>query len=809
MRATVSFCSGTRKKSIGHAAAVLSQMWPPLLTFQSQGPQFAQSIFQTISADVFRETPGFALDVLEQLIAALDLIQRQMQLFMTRAEPGQRFELQQWLDTSAIIVRMFGFVAQAECQGKSDKPEMAFLDLFGRYCDYLSFGLDLFSYGASLTVPPEVSHLLASLAVRDIRDKFQGIIITFAKSFGFLPHHMASLIINGNVLKLLPCKTHHFFHKVVHQEILKNLKDPNLYYSAFFGAISSHFDVLFSQDISRTLLDLVMSTFQEAFATDGSQSPQSQQQALPYGNDLFEFVLKVICSRRTLLYEKLFMMLHQLVHQPNLPRLAQFFARLKQLPFSISSLLRFLSEDPKHESFVSLLALFLYPFCQESAQQPDVWANLFVPAIQSDMLVLPALQLLCSHLGRAFPKWVDQLRKGTQTRFIAALAATMNRLPEKDLSFPKLLLSKITDIFLGCSVLLHELPPHHEYVVIHNKAISAHFIFSAAKQLEALSERDQGLLRKVYVQLIQKFDFFHAVTNGALNEVSEFIAQKCSNVILEADGCFSGPALFAHLFVKHRYLREKSNAVSTDHNPVDFANYCGEVCSNGQTAETAVSLIDELLGICSPPLQTMNKLQNALVQASLYDYPHTREVLERRVWPWTLNRNLSASNLRELVHIYPQIVSSSYRPHRRIAMAAIVFLEQNHSLSFSPPEAKAQFAADVPQWLVQREKTSAARYDFITAYPVNSVSDPLSIIQKISDQLSAMILPPIPKVVLRVFRDSTTQEPVTNLHPCFKFGLKMIVKLMLVIPPGNAVTVVWEKLFQMLRQERYKQMIPF
>jgi hypothetical protein len=44
---------------------------------------------------------------------------------------------------------------------------------------------------------------------------------------------------------------------------------------------------------------MIKITYQEAFVPDGSQSPGQQQQAsLPYGNDLFEVVLKVIYSKK-------------------------------------------------------------------------------------------------------------------------------------------------------------------------------------------------------------------------------------------------------------------------------------------------------------------------------------------------------------------------------------------------------------------------------------------------------------------------------------------------------------------------------
>jgi hypothetical protein len=108
----------------------------------------------------------------------------------------------------------------------------------------------------------------------------------------------------------------------------------------------------------------------------------------------------------------------------------------------MSSFLRYLTEDPKQEVAVSLLSIFLYEYCQESGQQTDTWANLFIPGIQADSYLVAALRALGTHISRAFPQWIDQLWKGTQARFIAALAATMNRLSEKLFAWPRLVLTK-------------------------------------------------------------------------------------------------------------------------------------------------------------------------------------------------------------------------------------------------------------------------------------------------------------------------------------------------------------------------------
>jgi hypothetical protein len=557
------------------------------------------------------------------------MMRHDLELFI-QADKPKPFEIVGWLDANIYIVRLFVAIARMDCQRNVDpklenvKIETTFLSLFSRYADYLSFALDVMSAVTLGTLPNDISSaILAQISSRGLRDKFQAIVAMFVKCFSILPHHLTHLIINENILKLLPNKKHHQLHRLVHQEIIANLRDPTLYYSAFFGAIANNFDELFQPECSRPLLELIQSTYQEAFIPDGTQSPQTQQQsALPFGNELFEFVLKVICSKRSQLYELLFSLFHVLVQNPNPPKLGQYFLRFKQLPFSMSNLLRYLSEDPKDEAYISLLAIFVYPFCQD--QQADVWANLFIQAMQSDHMVR-AVWVLYSQLLRTFPQWIEQLKKPAQIRFVSALAATMNRLGEKDVVYPRRLLSEIADLFANYCVMLHDFPPGHEFIQIEGQTFSANFILNAVRQSDI---KDEELLRNVYCQLLCKSDFFHVLTNKFTSEFVAFLEQQCPNAIKNADDMFNNEAVSIHLFIKHHIFRE--NVVGRAPDPRCLLLLCLEVCSCPGTARTAVSLIDSIMEVITPPMQLISRTQTALVHASVYDYKAAKGVIEKR-----------------------------------------------------------------------------------------------------------------------------------------------------------------------------------
>jgi hypothetical protein len=217
-------------------------------------------------------------------------------------------------------------------------------------------------------------------------------------------------------------------------------------------------------------------------------------------------------------------------------------------------------------------------------------------------------------MNRAGARWIENLGEATRLRFVNALTASLTKLDEPDFPMPKMLLGRVPDLWAAPCVSLNDPPPSHQMVVMDGQSFNAQFLFSAISPLDLMTADDKIVLFAVYCQLTRNLGFFLTAPNCFFNDVVRFISQKCPKLLIERDDDFTIPAIYPYLFFKHNFLPEQSNAPIFFHEPYDFLNHCCELCTHPDTASTAVSLIESLIGVVSER-ETLKRKAIAVIQS--------------------------------------------------------------------------------------------------------------------------------------------------------------------------------------------------
>jgi hypothetical protein len=348
------------------------------------------------------------------------------------------------------------------------------------------------------------------------------------------------------------------------------------------------------------------------------------------------------------------------------------------------------------------------------------------------------------------------------------------------------------------------------YVIFAGQEMNARFLFSALKQKATLSDDESAILFQIYVQLLQTLDCFPACTDSFLGELCEFMSVKCPERILNSDSSFEVPAIYSHLFFKHRFLREKSNAISFFPDPTDFLAKCYELCTHSATSRTAIALVDAIFSTVTPPWDVLHKAPAALIQATLHDYNAAHHVLQTRLWAYVPEsqkmREMLEKDLRSYCVTLLPIVT---RPFRRIAVAGLRFFEKHHNVKYFTHEFVTDILKQIPQALVQSDKGYALRFAFSGSCPLKGIPEPLALLQTIFEQFKVLIVSPIPKSIYQAVKNGSYNDQGVLQYSSFRFAIKMMAKLFLIVPADSHASSLWEQFLRHLHQERSRWAIPF
>ena len=802
-------------KSIDAYENVLPSVWPMVGNIHLRSALVGcPLVASSFSPELFKKYPRMTLDVCEQICSAIQIMKTDF-LLTDFSSDVKSFCVETWLDSNHHVYVLLSNMMGVYFEDQSRQSDSAMLSVLVRVSEYTSFLLDqwgLVALAASVS-NPFATYVLSELSGKEFRAKVTEILELFCKIYAKLPGAMLSQLLVQTISGLLPTKPHHLFHRSVQIILLKALKDPSPYYCAFLRVISTKFNELFLPNPQVQLLEMTKYVLHEAFISEKQMQQQLQAAVTTHlGNDLFNFVLKAMLSHNYLTIELLmvFFFSIQLVNKPQ--RLSRFLKLLQGCAFSMTSVLKLLLDDPKTKNLISLLGLLLYAglFC-DSSQNTEEWVNIFIPALESENNLVSALYTLYSYVSKNFPQWITQLRGVTRNSLVSALVMSFTKLPANDVKYSRFLIRKIPDITCRLAVLGSHPKDIHKYVTLDGRDVNIQTVVNLLKDNETLTDDDLELLKECYTQTLAKSDFYQAVITTVLHDIARLLASKLPNCMDMLDTAFQPPALYSHLFFKHKYLPETSNAIDYPSDAADFLRYCIMACYHRITASTAISLIGGLLTRRVPFGPVFAKANSALFQASLFDYEQAKKVIAETMLRETINSEEDNRVIHELCVQFSSASLMYQRQFRKIAVLGMDFYAKRHNIMTTNAENRHKMIQGLPQMMVKErtqkkedvKKQFSSRLDFMNSYSLAQFPNPDDLLGRIITELEALPFTPLPMDIQKLFKNVMYQDYATCLFATFKFALRVVAKLLVVVEPSLQVSARWKKLFSILKEEKY------
>jgi hypothetical protein len=252
---------------------ILSHIWPLISNIQSVHTLFARAseilrVFITI--DFYRKTPGFQTELLDQLIASLELIRHDVDT----SKPTRTIDLDIWMECQSYIFRNLRLtVSQSEppnclVDAGSDGSRAA---IFVRLFRHLSYFLDLCGLIAAGCDDPKVQMFSRTASAKNFREKGHPHLSEIVQSFSHivmrLPQQILHFLFSNFLTLVLPTNQHHVYHKFVyHQFKVASPSNPNSYYHlGFFMTLVNDFDQFMAAGYASGLVELLYTVFRDAF----------------------------------------------------------------------------------------------------------------------------------------------------------------------------------------------------------------------------------------------------------------------------------------------------------------------------------------------------------------------------------------------------------------------------------------------------------------------------------------------------------------------------------------------------------------
>ncbi|OHS97546.1 hypothetical protein TRFO_36238 [Tritrichomonas foetus] len=851
------YLNGIKKKTISNYQSIMPSVWPMIGNFHIKTTSLACNIIQSIlNTEILREKK-LTMEFLNQIVSAFDLLLMDFQMTDFTQSQGRAFDVDLWLDSNLQLMNLFFLVMSLDCP---QKPDPIFLLIFSRLIKYAAFLIDHIGAVTHIQpVNPELSKVIFSQVLHhDFRERMLKVVDTFCKIFSLMNSSVLQPIFLENLIFILPTKKHHIYHKLMHQILLKALKDPISYFSAFFNLINLKFEEIFLPSPQPSLLDLTRFVFNEAFiqienlsstpsqnlsgnVNLNSQLNKNQMNSSQTGqigssfnginnitnatmaaatataaaihtsmsNDLLKFVIKAIHAKDPMILELLLTIFHSIYPNNKPQKLTYFLNLVKQWQFSIKVALTSLSEEPKLEHLIALFALFLCPLAQVPANQIENWVNLFLPSIENDSYLFTAIRTFYNYTSRQFVQWISHFRRPIRMKIVTDLATSLPRLNGKEISYPRSLLSKVPDVTTVLSTTIDDPKPKHVYVEVYGCSLYADIFYAnTLKKNQNPSENDLKILFECICYLSLNEPFFDCANSQFLNSAADYLAQKAPDMLNNEQKIIESilekneneePAIYSFLFIKFRSLNKIDYDVKK---PEQFIEYLAMLINSPFTTHSALLLMDELLK--KMPLSNIYlRINLYLIQASLYDYDGALQVIEHHIFNRKYETPEEKKLATDIVSQYTSCVIQTTKQIRKISLKGMkYFLDQG--ISTSKIEYRNQLLKDLPQMATQNHY--ADRLEFLLLFSFKEFPDPIPFVNKLIDSLAATQLQNVVKEIQVLLKNMMFQDPACVVLSISKFIVKIIVHFLAEMP--TIQTAIWEKFLTTLKGDKFKQLIP-
>ncbi|KAK8897819.1 hypothetical protein M9Y10_000047 [Tritrichomonas musculus] len=827
---------------------IMPSIWPMIGNYHIKTVRQATTIIQSLlTSEILRDK--LTCEFLNQIISSFELMYIDYKMFDFHQKQAQ-FDSDSWIDSNHHLIHLFFLVLSHDVPQRADS---GFFLIMSRLFKYISFLVDQIGLITHPKSPdPTISIVfLSQVSQRDFVDRTMIIFEKFSKILSLLNSNILHPILHENIKYILPDKSYHIYHKKLHQLILKTIKDPNAYFLSFFSNISMKFELIFMPKAQPNLLDITRFAFIEAFLsenyqyipnnsatanintiskikpnTNSNQKPtiqnfnSSNSGKIPLSSttinsisyDLFRFVLKGIHSKDIMIIELLVTIFHSISQNCKIQRLSCFLSLIKQYQNELSYSITFLSEDPNLQLLLSLFALFLFPLlCQVPMKSVEYWTNLFIPAIESDAHSLTALRFFCNSTLRTFVQLMQQLRRQMKIKLINKLITSLPRLNRKEINYPRSLLSKIPDYTSDNLTIIDDPKSSHTLVLIGDYYIFADYIFNRSIKKKANpTTEDFNFLLLCMKYLIIKESFYYCSTSKFLTDVTAFISKLSPNLlnddqneIIHSINQLEEPKIYSFLFLKFRYLSNNKFNYKIER-PEIFIEYLIQLLHSISTASTALSIINELL--YQIPLSSFYvRLNYILISAASNDVNGCRKVIENHFLIQTINTPEEQKIAIELCSQYNKFSTQYSKQIRKVSLIGMKHYLTKFAMTNSTVEYRNQLIKDLPQIITKNKIADVLQFLFL--FPFKDFPDPVSFVNKLIDALSTIQLKNVMKEVQLLMKDIRIQESPTYSLSIAKFCIKAILHFLVEIEESQPS--LWEKFLITLRNDKFKQLLPF
>ena len=828
LRAVVKWCSKNHGMS---ARAIVMKVWPLIGNFQCPMETLiaAFDVIQTLyTSNAMLEAPSFHVEMLEQLVSVLELMKIDLDA-TDLTKPAKIFEVKNWLKCNLRTVKLiFSVVSvnfmRANEEGAS-RIDLSMASSLHRLFKYISYLLDVSGAAAPSagTASSLVSNILHQIHPKEFRTKMVKIFGVFVQILARLPLSLLSYLFSVGLIDLLPVRKTHTLNAAIFHELVKTLPQPYLLYLAFFQTITKNFDKLFLPvDQKMPLLDMTRVLFQNALKADETAGNTPEAIFTPLCNEIYRFMLLAMSAKHYVLLELLLTMLHGIFQhvRTQQPRLSHFVSKLQQSGFSMHVVLQALAEDPQLESIVSLVALFLYRFCQHQ-DDTEQWVQLFLPALESETKIMTAIPALIQYTSPNFASWTSQLKEPVRSRFVAALAAPISKASHKELGLLRSLVSKIPGIATELSLAPRVNKNKLRSVVYDGVVICIDTFFEAIKKEGSTDVSDLQTLGACLCELVEQQSFVSANSDSLVCQISEYIAQRSPEVFLSIiELAKSDQTKWTCLFLQYRYLHTPLDQIQSLERKSEFINNVCGLCYNRTTAGPAVSLLGEIMDEV-PMGPDFVRVTCGLVHAAQFEFKAVRDIIRKSVF----ERSYEGANHEiavELCHHLSAAAMLIPDKMRKVALESLKFFKDKYNI-VSRMESGRQALFGKLRSLLQGQRgakyPTCLRLEFLFNSPFTDVKNPQELIREMMDFLRTLCVDQgmgntpklflVPPEVQRLFKSLECQDPNMMYYVTARFALKLIAKLLAVITDAMGIMPVWEKVLFMLRDEKFRQFVPY
>lgn len=497
-------------------------------------------------------------------------------------------------------------------------------------------------------------------------------------------------------------------------------------------------------------------------------------------------------------------------------------------------------EDPKLELSASLFAIYLYPLLNVSQESIDFWVNFFLPALENEMIRPKVMPLLYETFNDNLANWMaeSKLKEATRQRLIKALSKDTHGINHILTKIPYFAISHAINQAQPSSdpaventpesiIVTYETTPEnlpsegltylekiddfYKKEKIKQKLPYAVIINSMERISKPTDEQLDALL-VCFISFVGQLSFIISVSHRLVCQTCDYF-KRCEKLemICEAYQRTKTPKeLYSFLYLKEKYGSESIQQLVCDGSIIsdlpDFVLHINMLCACSQTIATAAQILSYVLPLLPNDLSYARTI-SALLQATLYQPKLIKQIFREHFYTRQFDPQSDSEVLLMLKnHFWNAFLQSfSHKQFNHVSIKGLDFILTVLKAKNFIDQNYKKFVVDIPKIPIDiKSATSHFRNDFIFLREFNDIADP-ELALKILKVFSMIDLSEYDETTRKALKLNSIHESA-RLFELAKFFLKTIIKMLPYLKPGCQI---WEELFQVLRSEKLKAILPF